>query len=64
VTRIPSGDERARILFSNLEPGDTVLLGSEFAGTTFSDGRSVSVSDMTGKAGTDLWKPIEYGTVV
>jgi hypothetical protein len=40
VIRIPIGDERVGILLSSLEPGDTVLLGSEFAGTVFSDGRS------------------------
>jgi hypothetical protein len=40
VIRIPFNDERARILLSILEAGDIVLLGSEFAGTVFSDGRS------------------------
>ncbi len=40
VIRIPASDERARTLLSNLEPGDTILLGGEFAGTIFSDGRS------------------------
>lgn len=37
--RIPLADERARILICNLEVGDIVLLGGEFAGTTFCDGR-------------------------
>jgi len=53
VIRIPSGDERARILLSNLEPGDIVLVGSEFAGTIFSDGRSGRVEGI-GVDGTDI----------
>lgn len=53
VIRIPIGDKRLGILLSNLEPGDTVLLGGEFAGTTFSDGRSCRVEDITAD-GTDV----------
>jgi hypothetical protein len=43
IIRIPSRDERARVFLSIIEPGDTVLLGSEFAGTIFSDGRSGTI---------------------
>jgi len=39
IIHMPLSDERARILLGNLEVGDVVLLGSVFAGTTFSDGR-------------------------